>query len=175
MKRKKSFIFSIVFFVISVFWFIGAITFYNIYKPLNENDTIEITGNIAEINSFTIYSIFLTNYSSEFYIFYEESLLDLEKLNSLAKNDFVTIKINKNDENKLNDKNASIEIVSLETDGEKIISLESYNNSNHKMQKQSVIGFCVGGVLFLIIAIIFMLWHTKVIGNNKNLKIEDRN
>ncbi|MBQ3213967.1 MAG: hypothetical protein IJB10_03050 [Clostridia bacterium] len=154
-KKKIAFI---VFLVISLFWFAGAIGWYFIYQPVSETNTTEYTVTINKIQPITFYSISTNEHKAKFGIFSEEVIKDIDALNNLTVDQTITIRIKNTDIASLDNSDDTIWIVSLKTYDSDIITIDSYNENNAKMQLQACLGFCVGGVLCLITSIVIFLW-----------------
>jgi len=165
-KSSKKKIAFIVFLIISGIWFAGAIGWYFIYQPVSISNTTEYTVTINEIQPITFYSISTNEYKAKFGIFSEKVIKDMDALNNLTKGQTISIRIKNADISNLNDTDDAIWIVSLSTDDKDIITLESFNECNAEMRLQSSLGFCFGGVFFLTISIIMLLWYKGKIGKN---------
>lgn len=166
MKKKK--IAFIIFLCLSVFWFAGAIGWYFIYQPVLESNTTEYTVTINKIQPITFYSISTNEHKAKFGILSEEVINDMDALNNLTADQTITIRIKNTDIASLDNLDDTIWIVSLESNGVDIITIESYNENNAKMQMQSSLGFCAGGVVCLVISVILFLWYKDKIGKNKS-------
>jgi len=145
-------------------WFAGAIGWYFIYQPVSESNTTEYTATIASIQPVTFYSITTEEYGAKFGIFFEDTVADMNALSNLSAGQIITFRIKNSDVSNLNNTNEIIYIVSLKTADTEIITIESYNKNNSKMQLQAVLGFAAGGSLCLIAAVLFLLWHKGKLG-----------
>lgn len=167
MKKGKKIAF-IILLCLSVIWFAGAIGWYFIFQPVSESNTTEYTVTINKIQPVPFYTISTNEHKAKFGIFYEEIVKDMDALNDLDRNQTITIRIMNADVDKLNNSDDVVWIVSLSTNDANIITIESYNENNAKMQLQSSLGFCAGGGICLVISIILFLWYKGKIGKNKN-------
>ena len=61
-----------------------------------------------------------------------------------------------------------VHLVALKIGDKDIITIKSYNKVSSKMQSQATTGFIVGGVMCLMFAAVFMLYHKRKIGKNKS-------
>ena len=160
-KPSKIKIAFIIVLIISVFWFIGAIVLYFYYQPISEDSTTEYKVTINRIEPITGYYIITNEHQAKFMIFDEETVKDINALNDLSENQEITIRIKNIDVSILDNPDGVIMLVSLKNADTDIITLESYNENNAKLQVEVTSGFCLGGVLYLIISLILFLWYKK--------------
>lgn len=166
-KKKK--IASIILFVFAAFWFAGTIGWFFIYAPVSEDNTTPYTATITNIQPVTFYQITVAGHNAKFGVFFEDTVVDMDALSSLATGQTITFRIKNSDVSKLNDSNEIIYLISLEMGGTDIITIESYNKHSSEMRLQATLGFVAGGSLCLIGAVLCLLWHKGKIGRKQKI------
>lgn len=158
---KKWKIISIILLWYSGMVFIGAIAFGYTFRPVSEENTTHYHGTIKEIDSFGSFRIRIIENMATFSITYEKIVLDMDALQNLKNGQAISFRIQTNKTDVINEETENIFLVSLESNGIEIITIESYNKIYGKMQIEATVGFTILGSLFLIGGILSMRKHKK--------------
>ena len=170
MGQKKSNvlkIISIILFVLSGMFFMGMVTLLIVYRPISIDNTVEYTARIESINPIGIFSIKTDEFNAQVGIMYEDSVLDMSKINNLSEGQTITFRVNKGEIYRLQDEEELGFMVALSIEEGDIITIESYNEVISKMRLESSLSFASVGTILLIIAIVLF-----VVGHEKNEKKE---
>jgi len=158
-RKKHRLVISIILFCFAGLWFAGSIGWFFILSPATENNTTEFTATISAIHPVTFYRISTIEHDVSLLIFDERTVLDVTALNSLEIGQLITFRVrNRNvDNNTITDTRATPILVALSHNGIDIITLESYNA--HQNRIQTTLGFAAGGIITLSLAIACLLWY----------------
>lgn len=160
-NKRKTTIILIILYVIILFAFIAVTKTVNSQEDVFVEDTIKLSATVvrAEIESSgrSEYGILHTEeYADKLYIFDVETIIDIEKFLLLQPGEEIYFRIEHGWLNKLEEAKF-VDIVSLETSKEQIVSLDSYNSHYQSMVQDTSKMLCFFTIVFLILAIYSLL------------------
>ena len=160
-KSNKLKIISVILFVLSGVWFIGMMTLLIVFSPVSIDNTVEYTSRIESINPISIFSIKTDEFNAQVGIMYEDSVLDMSKINNLSEGQTITFRVKKGEIYRLQDEREIVFMVALSIDDGDIITIESYNEVINSMRLEFGLGFASVGVISLVIAIVLLFVGRK--------------